>query len=159
MIIDTTYLLRLSGLEIKTDLLGAIDSGKIPISFEDIGVSLISLFELQAKVAKLNLPAKLAIDAIDAINEEFRVEPFYNPEITEIASSLSKQFKDYIDCIILATAIALKEDLITEDSKIIGKKDVIKEKYKINILNYRNLVVAASFGMAKGSKSFDGDMM
>ena len=139
MIIDTTYLLRLASLEIKTDLLTAIDDGIISVSFADIGVSMISLFELQAKVAKLGLPSKLAIDAIDTINNDLRVEPFYTDKIIEIAALLSKEFNDYIDCIILATAIALKEDLVTEDSKIRNKKNMIKECYKINVLSYNDL--------------------
>ena len=141
MIIDTTYLLRLASLEIKTDLLTAIDDGRIPISFADVGVSMISLFELQAKVAKLGLPPKLAIDAIDTINNDLRVEPFYTEKIIEIAALLSKEFNDYIDCIILATAIALKEDLVTEDTKINDKKPAIKEKYKINVFNYGDFAI------------------
>jgi PIN domain nuclease of toxin-antitoxin system len=140
MIIDTTYLLSLSSLEISTDLLAAIDNERSILTFEDIGVSMISLFELQAKIAKLHLNPKLAIDAINAINSDFRVEQFYDPKIVEIASTLSTEFNDYIDCLILATAIALKEDLVTEDSKILKKKEAIKNKYKINIFSYKELV-------------------
>ncbi|MDE1824021.1 MAG: PIN domain-containing protein [Candidatus Micrarchaeota archaeon] len=140
MIIDTTYLLRLSGIEINTDLLRAIDDGKTTLSFDELGVSQISLFEIQAKVAKLRLPTSLAIDAIKAIRSSFRVEPFYNPEIIEVAYTLSQQFKDYIDCVIVATAVVLKEDLITEDTKINNSKRMIKERYKINILNYKEMV-------------------
>ncbi len=141
MIIDTTYLLRLAGLEIKTDLLRAIDDGKTSISFADVGVSMISLFELQAKVAKLGLPSRLAIDAIYTINNDLRVEPFYTDRIIETAALLSKDFNDYIDCVILSTAIVMKEDLVTEDSKINDRKDMIKEKYEINVFNYCDLVV------------------
>ncbi len=139
MIIDTTYLLRLSSLEIDTDLLRAVYEGATDFSIEEIGVSLISLFELQAKVAKLRLPPQLAIDAIGVINKDFRVEPFYEQTVVELADILSRKLKDYIDCLILATAIALKEDLITEDSKIIDIRDAIKRKYGISIFNYREV--------------------
>ncbi len=140
MIIDTTYLLPLSGLEIETDLLVAIDSEKSILTFEDIGVNEISLFELQAKIAKLQLNPRLAIHAINTINREFRIQPFYDPKIIEIASALSTEFSDYIDCLILATAIVSKEDLVTEDSKILKKKGTIKNKYNVNIFNYKELV-------------------
>lgn len=140
MILDTTYLLRLSGIEVATDLLGAIDEGRTTISFEEIGVSLISLFEIQAKAAKLGLPPKRTTDAIEAINNEFRVEPFYNKSIVEISNGLSGKLNDYIDCIILATAIALKEDLATEDTRIKATEKEIKDRYGINIVNYKELL-------------------
>ncbi len=140
MIIDTTYLLRLSRVGINTDLLGGIEEGKVPLSFEDICVNSISLFELQAKAAKLKLPPKLAIDAINVINSDFRVEPFYNPKIIKIASLLSGEFSDYIDCIILATAIVLKEDLVTEDTRINAKRKMIAERYGIKTVSYKELV-------------------
>jgi predicted nucleic acid-binding protein len=139
MIIDTTYLLPLSRVSVDTDLLESIDAGGIKLAFSDIGVSSISLFELQAKGAKLKVPAKFTIEAIEVILDEFRVEHFYNPKIIEISHILSRQLNDYIDCIILGTAIALKEDLVTEDSKLMGIKKQVWEKYRINIFNYTDL--------------------
>jgi len=139
MIIDTTYLLPLSRISIDTDLLGSIDAGRIKLAFSDIGISTISLFELQAKSAKLRVPAKFTIEAMEVINSEFRVEHFYNPKIIEISHILSRQLHDYIDCIILGTAIALKEDLVTEDSKLMDIKKQVWEKYRINLFNYKDL--------------------
>ncbi|MDE1825580.1 MAG: PIN domain-containing protein [Candidatus Micrarchaeota archaeon] len=140
MIVDTTYLLRLSSVETSTNLLGAIDEGKTSITFDELGVSLISLFELQAKIAKLRLPPKLATKAIEVITSEFRVEPFYNKGIVEKADLLSRRLNDYIDCIILATAIVLKEDLITEDSKIKKQRKSIEKEYGIRILDYKEVL-------------------
>lgn len=140
MIVDTTYLLRLSGVEISTDLFGAIDEGKTTISFGELGVSLISLFELQAKIAKLRLPPKFATEAIEVINSDFRVEPFYNKEIVETSDILSRHLNDYIDCVILATAAVLKEDLITEDSKMKKLKRFVEKEYGIHVLSYEEVI-------------------
>jgi len=140
MIIDTTYLLPLSKIGIDTDLLRAIDDGKTNLRIEDAKISLISVFELQAKAAKLKIPASFTIEAADVISTAFRIEPFYNPEIIEVSQALLGRLNDYIDCLIVATAIALKEDLITEDSKIMKNRRFIKEKYKINVLNYKEVL-------------------
>lgn len=137
MIFDTTYLLPLSRIEVDTDLLRLIADNKTKLTFDEIRISLISLFELQAKAAKLNVNSKFVVEAIETIDSVFRVEPFYNPKIIEISHLLSKRLGDYIDCIILATAIALKEDLVTEDSRINNLRRQIKEGYGINIINYK----------------------
>ena len=58
MIIDTTYLLPLIGVDVRTDLLRAIAEGRTRrrIHFGELRVSLISIFELQAKALKLDVP-------------------------------------------------------------------------------------------------------
>lgn len=139
MIFDTTYILPIAKIDVDTDLLTLMDEGIVKLSLDDVRVSLISLFELQARVAKYKLPAKLAIDAIEIINGSLKVEPFYNPKIIEVADSLSRELKDYVDCLILATAIALNEDLVTEDSSIREMKDIVKQKYQINIFSYKEI--------------------
>ncbi|MDE1855519.1 MAG: PIN domain-containing protein [Candidatus Micrarchaeota archaeon] len=140
MIIDTTYLLPLAKIGIDTDLLRAVDDGKTKLSIENVKISLISIFELQAKAAKLKVPAKFTIEATDVISTAFKVEPFYNPEIIEIGQALLGKLNDYIDCLIVATAVSLKEDLITEDSRIMKNRHYIKEKYKVDVLNYKEVL-------------------
>ncbi len=136
MIIDTTYLLPLSRIGIDTDLLKAIDDGKTDLRIEEIKISLISIFELQAKAAKFKVPASNVIKAIEVISTAFRIEPFYNPKIIELSQKLLSRLNDYIDCLIVATAVALKEDLITEDSRIIKNRDLIKDRYKVGVFDY-----------------------
>jgi predicted nucleic acid-binding protein len=68
---------------------------------------------LQAKAAKLNVPAKSVIRAVDAIMTAFHIVPFYEAEIVEAGQKLRKTVSDYIDCMILATAIAKKEELVS----------------------------------------------
>lgn len=58
MIIDTTYLLPLARIGVETDLLRAVVEGRVrrDVSLRNLKVNLISLFELQAKAAKLGVP-------------------------------------------------------------------------------------------------------
>lgn len=104
MILDTTYLLPLAQVAINNDILASIARRRIDVKLEDISVSLISIFELQAKSAKLNLPAKPVIRAIDAIISAFQIVPFYEPDIIEISLKTRKIISDYVDCIIISTA-------------------------------------------------------
>ncbi len=60
----------------------------------------------------------------------------------EVAHSLSKRLGDYIDCIVIATAAANKEELVTEDSKIMKNRGHIKETYGITVTNYKELLSA-----------------
>ena len=140
MIIDTTYLFPLAGVGVDTDLLAAIAEKRAGIRFEDLSISMISLFEIQAKNINLNIPSGLTARGIAEINRGFRVQPFYNKEIIEVSYDLKKMLNDYIDCIILATAIVMKEDLITEDSKIFDIRETIKEKFGIRIAKYADFV-------------------
>ena len=139
LIIDSTYLLPLARIGVDTDLLLALDEEKIKLSDDDLAVSLISIFELQAKATKLNINPRFISDSIDLINTEFRIEPFYSAEIIKTSAELLKVLNDYIDCIIVATSVVLNEDLITEDRKINNIKKFIKDKYGINVFNYHDL--------------------
>jgi len=142
LIIDTTYLLPLAKIGVKTDLLKAVIEGRIrgEVSLQNLKVSLISLFELQAKAAKLGVPPRNVTKAINVILRSFQVIPFYRAEIVETAYKLRKVLTDYIDCVIVATAITLREDLISEDQDILSHKEELEEKYGIRIHNYQNLL-------------------
>jgi predicted nucleic acid-binding protein len=139
LILDTTYLLPLAQIAVDTDLLAAVAKKKTYLKLEDIGVSLISVFELQAKGAKLNVPAKSTIRAVDAILSAFRVVPFYEAGIIEAAQKIRKTISDYVDCIILATAVASKEDLVTEDSLVLEKKRKLFKDYNVKVLDFNDL--------------------
>ncbi len=141
MIIDTTYLLPLARIGIKHDLLRAIAEGRVRgTRIRGLGISLISVFELQAKAAKLGIPPEHVMRAVRTIIKSFRVIPFYHAKVIETAHELRKIMNDYIDCVIVATAAVLKEDLVTEDSVIHDHAEIIKEKYGISVLNYDMLV-------------------
>lgn len=140
MILDTTYLLPLARIAIDTDLLGAIAEGRANLKIEEFGISLISIFELQAKAVKLMIPAKFTVKAVEAILTAFRVKPFYETEIIDVSYELKKIIPDYVDCVIVATAVALKEDLATEDSLILAQTKALRKEYGIEVMSFRDLV-------------------
>ena len=137
MILDTSYLMPLAKMEVSTNLLLAVAENKIKqdrLSFDLVTVNSISLFELQAKAAKLGIKTAWVIDAIGVISKLFRIEPYNSSEIIEIASSLRENFfTDYIDCVIIASAVMMREDLVTEDSKILRRRKDLMEKYDLKI--------------------------
>ena len=143
MILDSTYLMPLAKMEVSTDLLLAVVENKIKedvLSFDLVTVNSVSLFELQAKAAKLGIKTSLVIDAIEVISKLFRIEPYNSPEIIEIVSSLMENFfTNYIDCVIIAIAVARREDLVTEDSKILRRRKDLMEKYDLKIFSYQDL--------------------
>jgi len=140
LILDTTYLLPLARIQVDTDLLKAIADGKVNLKLEEVAVNLISVFELQAKAARLMVPPRSVIEAVKAILGAFRVEPFHMPEIVDVAFGLKKLITDYVDCAIVATAVVLKENLATEDSHILSMREPINEKYGIAILSYKEII-------------------
>ena len=141
MIIDTIYILLLSGIAIPCDLLKAVAERrtKVKIDFSDLKLSLISIFELQAKASKLGISPKRVSRAIDVIFRAFNVVPFYDSDIIEKAHELHRVIPDYVDSIVLATAIYLKEDFATEDSILRSMKSYAEEKYGIRILDYHEI--------------------
>jgi len=141
MILDTTYLLPLARIGIKTDFLKAVVDGKIKVNFSDMKISLISLFEVQAKAFSLNIPPIYVTEAVDVIQRSFDIIPFYRKGIVERAYELRGFLRDYIDCIVVATAIEEKEDLITEDSSILSAREELKKKYGIDVMSYRDFSI------------------
>jgi predicted nucleic acid-binding protein len=139
LILDTTYFLPLAQIAVDTDLLAAVARKKTDLKLEDISLSLISLFELQAKAAKLRVPAKSTIRAIDAIASAFRIVPFYEAGVVESAQRLRKVISDYVDCVILATGIASGEDVVTEDSIVLEKKRKLLKDYNLRVLSFSDL--------------------
>jgi predicted nucleic acid-binding protein len=142
LILDTTYFLPLAQISVDTDLLAAIAKKKTDLKLEDISLSLISIFELQAKGAKLNIPAKSTTRAVEAILSAFRVVPFYEAGVVETAQKIRKIISDYVDCVILATAVASREDLVTEDTIISEKKKKLLKEYNLKVLNFNDIITA-----------------
>ncbi|MGC9086842.1 MAG: PIN domain-containing protein, partial [Thermoproteota archaeon] len=133
----------LARIDIDTDLLKASIEGKTNIKIEEIAINLISLFELQAKAVKLGIASDVVSEAFEAIFKAFRVVPFYEENVVKTSFNLRKTIPDYIDCVVLATAIVLNEDLVTEDSVVHAKKDLIEKEYKIKIYSFSDLIRSA----------------
>jgi predicted nucleic acid-binding protein len=136
------YLLPLVGISIKTDLLKAIVERKIKrdIGLRDIKINTISLFELQAKASKIGVSVERVIKAINAIYSSLKLISFHDSEIIRYSFEIRKIIPDYIDCVIVATAIVLREELVTEDRMIIGQREYLKKTYGLEIYDYKDIV-------------------
>ncbi len=132
-------MLPFSRIYIDTDLLRSLKDRKVGIG--GFCISSISIFELQAKAAKLGVSAKYTVEAVKDILGFFRVEQIHGERIVEVAAELSKMLPDYVDCLILATAAVLGEDLITEDAKIHTLRNKISVEYGISVLNCREFLM------------------
>jgi len=133
LIIDTIYLLPLIGVSIEKDLLKAIVERRTRID--------IDIDELQAKAVNLNISSQNLAKAIEIINSSIRVIPFYNKEVIEYSYEVYKLLRDYIDSIIVATAISLREDLATEERVILSIKKDLEKTYEIKIYSYKDLAI------------------
>ena len=143
MILDTTYLLPLAKIGVDADLLLAIAEKKTKLQLEDIDVSLISLFELQAKAAKLRIPADVVNNSTKAVLKTFDVIPFSESAVVETSFRLRNQMTDYIDCMIVGTAAARHEDVVSEDSKIWRARKLLRDEYGVIVHRYKDLVGVA----------------
>ena len=150
-------MLPLTQIAVDTDLLAAIAKRKTDVKLEDISVSLISVFELQAKGAKLNIPVKSIIRAVDAIMSAFRVVPFYEAGVIEIGEKMKKTVSDYVDCILIAAAISNKEDLVTENSLILEKKGKLLKEHNLRVLSFKDLTKTYSSPRLKDQKDNEGN--
>jgi len=140
MIIDTTYLLPLARIEVPVDIFSAILDNKLTIEIRSLAINLISIFELQAKATKLGIPPVHVLKAVQFIMKYLRIHNFWDKDIVETSFELGKLIPDYIDCIILATAIEKDNTLLTEDTRILKVKQHIEEQYGIEIITYNELL-------------------
>jgi predicted nucleic acid-binding protein len=140
LILDTTYILPLARIGVDTDLLLAIAEERTNLKLDEITLSLISVFELQTKAAKLGIPARFVNESIRTMADNLTLTPFSDPKVVELSIELRSTMSDYIDCIIVATAAALREDLVTEDSRIWSRRKSIQQKYGVSIFRYRDVL-------------------
>jgi PIN domain nuclease of toxin-antitoxin system len=130
-LLDTTYLLPFVGISIKneqTDILF-----KLAAKDHEISVSEITIFELAAKAAKYTVKGEILPErvtrGIRALLYDNTVEkiPIYFTETLSAAFTLKGLMVDFIDCLILSTALNHCDVLMTEDQVILGLKK--NEKY------------------------------
>ena len=122
LLLDTTYLLPAIGVSIK-DLLQ--DSPiKLIRKGHEISISDITIFELSAKGAKHitlgTLTAERVSRGIRAIVYDDRIEriPIHDSSILLTAFKLRRTLNDFIDCLILSSAVNRNDILVTEDGNI-----------------------------------------
>jgi len=122
LLLDTTYFLPAIGVSIKglprNILIELIERG------HQIFISDITIFELSAKGAKYvthgSLTAERVSKGIRAIIYDDRIGRIhiYNTTVLLTAFKLRKYLSDFIDCLILSSAINQADMLITEDTDI-----------------------------------------
>jgi len=122
LLLDTTYLLPAIGVSIKglpkDALIRLIQKG------HQISISNISVFELSAKGAKHVATGKLSAErvtrGISAIvyDERITVVPMHDSSILLTAFKLRRMLSDFVDCLILSSAINQNDAIVTEDKDI-----------------------------------------
>jgi len=142
LLLDTTYLLPLVGIAIEganTKLVQEL------LSAQEFSILLseISLFELAAKGAKIALNTTLTyqevLRGIDTIRHEKRFKLIgwtSNPAILELSYKIRTVHSDFIDSLILATAVCTADTFASYDKDLITKmmkeKEIITEIEKVN---------------------------
>lgn len=119
---DTTYLLPAIGVSIKGLPKDALV--KLMQKGHQISISNISVFELSAKGAKHvatgTLSAERVTRGIRAIvyDERMTVVPMHDSSILLTAFKLRRMLSDFVDCLILSSAINQNDAIVTEDKDI-----------------------------------------
>lgn len=148
LLLDITYLLPAIGVSIK-DLL---QDAPIELIREghQISISDITIFELSAKGAKHitlgTLTAERVSRGIRAIVYDDRIEriPVHDSSVLLTAFKLRRMLNDFIDCLILSSAINQNDILVTEDGDIHDLREkrefqtllhMINPQFKIQTLN------------------------
>lgn len=150
ILVDTTYFLPLAGI-----MLEGIDP-KIILKLlsgnnYQIQVAEITLFELAAKGAKLATETELTYQevlmGIDTLRYDTRVtiQTWTNdPTILELAYVLRTCHADFIDCLVLATAISSAEIFATYDEEFYKK--LLEQKKILNTITTMNPQFCFWFG-------------
>lgn len=122
LLLDTTHLLPAIGVSIR----GIPEDTPIKLIGKgyEISMSDITLFELSAKGAKYitlgTLTAERVSRGIRAIVYDDRIEriPVHDSSVLLTAFKLRRMLNDFIDCLILSSAINRTDALVTEDGDI-----------------------------------------
>ena len=121
ILLDTTYLLPAMSFSVK----GIPDDVVLRLIAKNylIFVSSISLFEMEAVGSKYVLKGHLSgVDVIDGIkaiklSPDLKIIDHNDERVIKKAIELNRTLPDFIDCIIVATAVMYCSALLTEDSR------------------------------------------
>ena len=133
LLLDTTYLLPAIGVSIK----GFPEDAPIKLARKGhlLSISDITIFELSAKGAKYITTGALTPERVSrgirAIIYDDSIEkiPIQDSSILLTAFKLRNTLSDFIDCLILSSAINRNDALVTEDEDIqnLSKKREFQE--------------------------------
>lgn len=135
--LDSSFFFPFIGVEVeyceKSDVLNLINNENFQIFRSEL-----TTFELSAKGIKLVNDGKIEItDLIDGLNSlqymnSVKVIPIFYSEIQILSAKFRRDHPDFIDCIILASAINHSEKLISFDGTL-QKKYLKKWQNEIQI--------------------------
>ena len=143
ILLDTSYLLPLIKVRIK-EIPEAIIQKLLMDSKLDLFYCDITIFELTAKGTKLIISGEQlkltdiqkGIDALENDDRITRLSWSEHPLTLDLAFSLRKIHSDYIDCLILATAVCYTDMIITFNNKLFNlikqTPSLIEEILRIN---------------------------
>ncbi|MDL1957647.1 MAG: PIN domain-containing protein [Candidatus Desulfofervidus auxilii] len=123
LLLDTTYFLPVIGISVKNILWNTII--ELIKGGYQVLISEITFFELSAKGAKYIVAGTLTPERVSkgmrALLYDDRIEkiPIYDTSILLTAFKLRMILNDFIDCLILSSAINRAEVLVTEDKDIL----------------------------------------
>lgn len=148
LLLDTTYLLPAIGVSLEG--LPHDAPFKLLEKGYNLSISNITLFELEAKGAKYIAQGDLTVERVSrgirAIVYDDRLEriPTYETPILLTSFTLRRLMNDFIDCLILSSAINHGGMLVTEDKRIheLEERTVFQEiikatnpQFKVNKLD------------------------
>ncbi|MHA1712567.1 MAG: PIN domain-containing protein [Candidatus Ranarchaeia archaeon] len=147
LFLDTTYFLPAIGIsvrELRQD--GLVD---ILHSDDSLGISEITLFELAAKAAKhvaaKQLSPERVIRGLNAIRyyENLTLIPIHDTRSILTSFQLRGVHNDYIDCLLLASAINHSDVFVTEDQALhnLYKEKAIQKYYSDINPNFKILTL------------------
>lgn len=135
VLLDTTYLLPVAGIQIQGVERDTIRTARS--LGHRLFISEISLFELAAKGAKLTRDGlgsrdRLAEAVQSLVSDESLMKvKVYEEELLSMAIDLRQHHSDFVDCLILASAVSACDILVTEDELLTGNKELAEFVRKI----------------------------
>jgi PIN domain nuclease of toxin-antitoxin system len=139
LLLDTTYFFPVIGISIKGIQEDAII--KLIKKGYEISLSNITIFELSAKGAKYvatgDIESHRVIRGIRAIVYDEKIEkiPLYDTSILLTSFELRRILEDFVDCLILSSAINKCDILVTEDKDIKCLEEEKEFKKIIKLIN------------------------
>jgi len=134
-VVDTTYLLHVVGISVEklsTKFLEILQSTNRDL---EVAICEITLFELVAKAAKRvafeSLERERVLRGIESLRRDDSISKIeaYDYRVVSTSLKLRPFLPDFIDCLILASAIEYADILLTEDELIhdLKRKKEFKE--------------------------------
>jgi predicted nucleic acid-binding protein len=149
-VVDTTYLLGLVGISVEKFSTRFLQILQSPSSDFEIAISEITIFELLAKAAKRvafdNLEREKVLRGIESLRHDDSISKIdaYDYRVVSTSLKLRSFLSDFIDCIILASAVEHADILLTEDNLIHDLKRKKEFKELVASINPRFIIQSIS---------------